>query len=153
MSCVESPPQDCNLSLRSPYLPSKVLSACKCLRGINLSISGHLYETWNYCTHILYILFKQHCDLIWVLTSLLCLQCERDAMARREKEILLKAEAVEAAQRANSMAEARAADLEIKLQQCMADHDSLELRLEEANQASGMNQSHVLISTSRDACC
>lgn len=64
-------------------------------------------------------------------------------MARREKEVLLKAEAVEAAQRANSMAEARAADLEIKLQQCMADHDSLELRLEEANQASGMNQSHV----------
>lgn len=104
-----------------------------------MSISGHLYETWNYYIHILYILFNQHCDLIWALTSLLCLQCERDAMARREKEVLLKAEAVEAAQRANSMAEARAADLEIKLQQCMADHDSLELRLEEANQASGMN--------------
>lgn len=136
-----------------PTFPPRYYLSVNVCSGINLSISGHLYENWNYYTHILYILFKQHCDLIWPLTSLLCLQCERDAMARREKEILLKAEAVEAAQRANSMAEARAADLEIKLQQCMADHDSLELRLEEANQASGMNQSHVLISTCREACC
>lgn len=50
---------------------------------------------------------------------------------------MLKAEAGDAARRASAMADARAADLETKLQQCMADRDALQIRLEEANQSSG----------------
>jgi len=58
-------------------------------------------------------------------------------MSRREKEVLLKAEAGEAARKANAIADARAAELETKLQECMADRDNLQFRLEEANQSSG----------------
>lgn len=58
-------------------------------------------------------------------------------MSRREKEVLLKAEAGEAARRANAIADARAAELETKLQECMADRDTLQFRLEEASQSSG----------------
>lgn len=58
-------------------------------------------------------------------------------VSRREKEVILKAEAGEAARRASAIADARTADLESKLQQCMTDRDNLQLRLDEANQASG----------------
>lgn len=58
-------------------------------------------------------------------------------MSRREKEVFLKAEAGEAARRANAIADARAAELEAKLQECMVDRDTLQFRLEEANQSSG----------------
>ncbi|KAG0581595.1 hypothetical protein KC19_4G263900 [Ceratodon purpureus] len=79
------------------------------------------------------------------------LQSERDAMTRREKEVLLKAEAGEAARRASAIADARAAELETKLQECMADRDTLQFRLEEAGQSSGRKDSvpelQVMIST------
>ncbi|KAG0630974.1 hypothetical protein M758_1G217700 [Ceratodon purpureus] len=79
------------------------------------------------------------------------LQSERDAMSRREKEVLLKAEAGEAARRASAIADARAADLETKLQECMTDRDTLQLRLEDATQSSGRRDSvpelQVMIST------
>lgn len=65
------------------------------------------------------------------------LQSERDAISRREKEVLLKAEAGEAARRASAIADARAGELENKLQECMTDRDTLQLRLEDATQSSG----------------
>jgi E3 ubiquitin-protein ligase BRE1 len=58
-------------------------------------------------------------------------------MSRREKEVVLKAEAGEAARRASAIADARATELETKLQECMADRDTLQFRLEEASQSSG----------------
>lgn len=58
-------------------------------------------------------------------------------MSRREKEVLLKAEAGEAARRANAIAEARATELETKLRECMADRDNLQFRSEEAEQSAG----------------
>jgi E3 ubiquitin-protein ligase BRE1 len=57
---------------------------------------------------------------------------------RREREMTLKAEASEAARRANTLSDAQAAELESKLQLCMSERDALQLRLEEATQASGV---------------
>jgi E3 ubiquitin-protein ligase BRE1 len=50
----------------------------------------------------------------------------------------LKAEASEAARRASTLSDAQAAELESKLQLCMSERDALQLRLEEATQASGV---------------
>lgn len=58
-------------------------------------------------------------------------------MSRREKEVLLKAEAGEAARKASAIADARAAEIETKLQECLADRDVLQFRLEEVGQSSG----------------
>jgi len=68
---------------------------------------------------------------------MLLLQSERDAISRREKEVLLKAEAGEAARRASAIADARAAELESKLQECMTERDTLQFRLEDTTQSSG----------------
>ncbi len=65
-------------------------------------------------------------------------QADRDAVLRREREMTLKAEASEAARRANTLSDAQAAELESKLQLCMSERDALQLRLEEATQASGV---------------
>jgi E3 ubiquitin-protein ligase BRE1 len=65
------------------------------------------------------------------------LQGERDALSKREKEVHLKAEAGEAARRASDIANARAAELEIKLQECTTERDALQIRLEDATQCSG----------------
>lgn len=73
------------------------------------------------------------------------LQSERDAMSRREKEVLLKAEAGEAARRASAIADARAAELESKLQECMTDRDALQLRLEDATQSSGRTLEFIFL--------
>ncbi|XP_024390952.1 E3 ubiquitin-protein ligase BRE1-like 2 [Physcomitrium patens] len=79
------------------------------------------------------------------------LQSDRDAMSRREKEVLLKAEAGEAARKASAIADARAAEIETKLQECLADRDVLQFRLEEVGQSSGRKDSvpelQVMIST------
>ncbi|XP_024516712.1 E3 ubiquitin-protein ligase BRE1-like 2 isoform X1 [Selaginella moellendorffii] len=64
-------------------------------------------------------------------------QAERDSALRHEKEVSLKAEAGEAARRDVAVAESRITALEAKLQQCMADRDDLQLRVEELNQLSG----------------
>lgn len=64
-------------------------------------------------------------------------QTECDSMSRRDKEILLKAEAGEAAHRTGAISDDRAAELETKLQECMADRDALQLRLEDALQSAG----------------
>nr|XP_024387250.1 E3 ubiquitin-protein ligase BRE1-like 2 isoform X2 [Physcomitrium patens] len=69
------------------------------------------------------------------------LQTECDSMSRRDKEILLKAEAGEAAHRTGAISDDRAAELETKLQECMADRDALQLRLEDALQSAGRKDS------------
>ncbi|KAH9554527.1 hypothetical protein CY35_08G068200 [Sphagnum magellanicum] len=69
------------------------------------------------------------------------MQADRDAVLRREREMTLKAEASEAARRANTLSDAQAAELESKLQLCMSERDALQLRLEEATQASGRKES------------
>jgi hypothetical protein len=65
-------------------------------------------------------------------------QGERVSLLRREKEVTLKAEAGDAARKAGTISDARAADLELKLQQCMSDCDTLQLKVEDATQASGV---------------
>lgn len=65
-------------------------------------------------------------------------QGERVSLVRREKEVTLKAEAGDVARRAGTISDARAADLELKLQQCMSDCDTLQLKVEDATQASGV---------------
>lgn len=78
-------------------------------------------------------------------------QRERDMISMREKESMFKAEAGEAAGRACQLAEARAHDLEAKLQQCMVERDSLQRRLEEAHQVAGRKETvselKVMVST------
>lgn len=68
-------------------------------------------------------------------------QGERVSVLRREKEVVLKAEAGDAARRAAALSDARAADLELKLQQCMSECDTLQLKVEDATQASGRKES------------
>lgn len=65
------------------------------------------------------------------------LQRERDAALTREKEMVFRAEAGDTARRASAIAEARVHDVEAKLQQCVAERDAFECRLEEAHQAAG----------------
>lgn len=69
------------------------------------------------------------------------LQGERVSLLRHEKEVTLKAEAGDAARKAGTISDARAADLELKLQQCMSDCDTLQLKVEDATQASGRKES------------
>ncbi len=52
--------------------------------------------------------------------------------------MILKAEAGEAARKLSMMSDARAAELETKLQNCRADKDTMHLRLEEASQVLGV---------------
>lgn len=65
-------------------------------------------------------------------------QGERVSLLRREKDGALKAEAGDAARKASAIVETRAADLELRLQQCMSDCDNLQLKVEDATQASGL---------------
>uniref|UniRef100_A0A7I4DYI2 E3 ubiquitin protein ligase n=1 Tax=Physcomitrium patens TaxID=3218 RepID=A0A7I4DYI2_PHYPA len=69
------------------------------------------------------------------------LQGEHVSLLRREKEIALKTEAGDAAQKASTTSDDRAAALELKLRQCMSDCDSLRLRVEGATHASGRKES------------
>ncbi|CAM6046756.1 unnamed protein product [Sphagnum compactum] len=69
------------------------------------------------------------------------LQGERDTALCHEKEVILKAEAGEAARKLSMMSDARAAELETKLQNCRADKDTMHLRLEEASQVLGRKES------------
>jgi len=65
-------------------------------------------------------------------------QGERVSLLRREKDVTLKAEAGDAARKASTISDSRAADLELRLQQCMSDCDNLQLRVQDATQASGL---------------
>eukprot|EP01018_Ginkgo_biloba_P005014 Gb_28646 [translate_table: standard] len=79
------------------------------------------------------------------------LQAERDNALRREKEMNLKVESSDAARRAAAIADARIADLESKLQECIAERNEFEIRLEEALQESGrkdiITEFKVMVST------
>ncbi|KAH9292409.1 hypothetical protein KI387_042399 [Taxus chinensis] len=79
------------------------------------------------------------------------LQAERDNLVRREKEMNLKVESSDIARRAASVSEARVAELEAELQECMSDRNLFETRLEEALQESGrkdiISEFKVMVST------
>eukprot|EP00249_Psilotum_nudum_P018380 c26777_g1_i1 orf=1-1347(-) len=62
-------------------------------------------------------------------------QAERDSVLICEKEATLRAEAGEEAQRENILSSARLAELESKLQQCMAERNELQIKLEEISQS------------------
>lgn len=74
----------------------------------------------------------------WLDFHLLNLQVENISLLRREKEVTLKAEAGDAARRISTISDSRAADMDLRLQQCMSDCDNLQLRVEDATQATGM---------------
>ncbi|KAG6544299.1 hypothetical protein Mapa_014302 [Marchantia paleacea] len=69
------------------------------------------------------------------------LQVERDTVIKRERELMLKLEAGEAARRASILADGRIAELETQLQQCMAEKESLQFRLDDSAHAQGRNES------------
>eukprot|EP00245_Coleochaete_scutata_P016025 TRINITY_DN7342_c0_g1_i1.p1 TRINITY_DN7342_c0_g1~~TRINITY_DN7342_c0_g1_i1.p1 ORF type:complete len:972 (+),score=239.12 TRINITY_DN7342_c0_g1_i1:12-2927(+) len=73
-------------------------------------------------------------------TANLDLVRERDLAILREKEMHFRAEAGDAAKRANAMLESRTTELELKLQECMASRDSLRLELEESALATGRKE-------------
>eukprot|EP01018_Ginkgo_biloba_P001761 Gb_15023 [translate_table: standard] len=79
------------------------------------------------------------------------LQAERDNFLRREKEMSLKVETSDVARRTTAVADARIAELESNLQECMADRNLFEIRLEEALQESGrkdiITEFKVMVST------
>lgn len=86
-----------------------------------------------------YIIFRLDCAyVIRRVDPHFNAQGERISLLRREKEAILKAEAGDAARRACILSDARADDLELKLQQCMSDCDTLQLRVTDAAQASGV---------------
>ncbi|KAJ7545345.1 hypothetical protein O6H91_09G116100 [Diphasiastrum complanatum] len=64
------------------------------------------------------------------------LQTERDDAFRRESELAIKAEAVDATKRGINLRETRIATLEMQLQEFMAERDASQLRLEEAHELS-----------------
>jgi len=84
-------------------------------------------------------------------TRMESLQAERDSLIRREKEMCLKVESAEIARRVAANADARITDLETKLQECMAERNNLEIRLEEVVQESGrkdiVTEFKVMVST------
>lgn len=69
------------------------------------------------------------------------LQVENISLLRREKEVTLKAEAGDAARRISTISDSRAADMDLRLQQCMSDCDNLQLRVEDATQATARKES------------
>ncbi|KAL2622082.1 hypothetical protein R1flu_002287 [Riccia fluitans] len=69
------------------------------------------------------------------------LQVERDTVLKRERELMLKMETFEAARKSYILSSSRIAELETQLQQCMAEKDSLQLRLDESAQVKGKNES------------
>ncbi|KAL3691986.1 hypothetical protein R1sor_005637 [Riccia sorocarpa] len=73
-------------------------------------------------------------------TSYEQLQVERDTVIKRERELILKMETFEAARKSYLLANSRIAELETQLQQCMAEKDNLQLRLDESAQVKGKNE-------------
>lgn len=65
------------------------------------------------------------------------LQADRSHGIRREKELEIKAESVEAARNAIDVAESRIQELELKLQKCMIEKNDLEIKMEETVQDLG----------------
>lgn len=70
----------------------------------------------------------------------LCLQKDRDVAVLHEKEFFHKLDIAEGARRVSAIAESRMGELEGQLQQCMAERDNLQLRLEEKLHAQGLKQ-------------
>ncbi|GAB2271335.1 hypothetical protein Dimus_006176 [Dionaea muscipula] len=70
-----------------------------------------------------------------VLTS--SLQADRAAISRREKELESIAEGTDSSRRAVDVAESRAKELEVELQNCILEKNDLEITMEEAIQDSG----------------
>ena len=62
------------------------------------------------------------------------LQAKRDSLHRQEKEMFLKFESDDVARRASSNVDARITKMETKFQECMAERNDLEIRLEEVVQ-------------------
>lgn len=58
-------------------------------------------------------------------------------MIKRERELMFKLEAGEAARRASILADSRIAELETQLQQCMAEKESLQFRLDDSAHSQG----------------
>ncbi|CAM6087903.1 unnamed protein product [Calypogeia fissa] len=69
------------------------------------------------------------------------LRKDRDTAVLHEKEIFHKLEIAEGARRVSAVAESRIGELEGQLQQCMAERDNLQLRLEEKVHAQGRKDS------------
>lgn len=65
-------------------------------------------------------------------------QGEQISLLNREKDVTIKAESSDAARWESNISDSRAANLQLKLQQCMSDCDTLQLRVEDANQALGV---------------
>ena len=64
-------------------------------------------------------------------------QREKDGVAVREKELVMRAEAGDAARRACQVAEGRVETLESRLQQCTRERDELRERVEDLQKAQG----------------
>lgn len=79
------------------------------------------------------------------------LQADKDSLLRREKEMNLKLESSEVSRRAAAVADARIAELELDLRECMTERNLFETRLEEALQESGrkdiISEFKVMVST------
>jgi E3 ubiquitin-protein ligase BRE1 len=79
------------------------------------------------------------------------LQAERDRLLHREKEMNLKLESSEVSRRAAAVADARIAELELDLRECMTERNLFETRLEEALRESGrkdtISEFKVMVST------
>eukprot|EP00271_Cylindrocystis_brebissonii_P013892 TRINITY_DN3440_c0_g1_i2.p1 TRINITY_DN3440_c0_g1~~TRINITY_DN3440_c0_g1_i2.p1 ORF type:complete len:864 (+),score=221.59 TRINITY_DN3440_c0_g1_i2:160-2751(+) len=78
-------------------------------------------------------------------------QRERDGAVLREKEAVFKADTADALRRSCVLADSRAKELEVKLQQCMAERDGIQRLLEETHAAAGRKETvaelKVMIST------
>ncbi|GFZ18235.1 histone mono-ubiquitination 2 [Actinidia rufa] len=65
------------------------------------------------------------------------LQADRSSIARREKEMNMKAESLDAARNAIDNAESKIEELKLQLQKCVIEKNELEIKMEEAVQDSG----------------
>ncbi|KAL0389841.1 UNVERIFIED_CONTAM: E3 ubiquitin-protein ligase BRE1-like 2 [Sesamum calycinum] len=65
------------------------------------------------------------------------LQAERPFIMRREKELIVKAESLEAARNSTDSSESKVEELQNQLQMCVIEKNEMEIKLEEAMQDSG----------------
>jgi hypothetical protein len=83
-----------------------------------------------------YVLEAHGC--LWFVVCCFFKQGEQISLLNREKDVTIKAESSDAARWESNISDSRAANLQLKLQQCMSDCDTLQLRVEDANQALGV---------------
>ncbi|KZV21074.1 hypothetical protein F511_37025 [Dorcoceras hygrometricum] len=65
------------------------------------------------------------------------LQAERSFIIQREKELMLKADSLDAVRSAIDVSETKVEDLQIQLQKCVIEKNEMEMKMEEAMQDSG----------------